>query len=424
MRILLCNAVVYTSKRFVRADVLITDSHISAIAPDIVPPIGTYIFDCRGNFIFPGFVDVHTHLREPGFSYKETIRSGTLAAAHGGYTRIFAMPNLSPVPDCAENLGIELELIKNQAVINVSPYGAITKNEEGRELADMESMADYVPAFSDDGHWVADEELAREGMRRAKKLGKIYASHCEDVSESSGGCINLGKYSKEHDLPGISDYSEWGAVERDLALAEETGVSFHVCHVSTEMSLMHIRHAKRRGINVTCETAPHYLLLCEDDLSDLGSFKMNPPLRRASDRDALIAACADGTIDMIATDHAPHSAEEKSRGLLHSSMGVVGLECAFPLLYTYLVRNGRLTLARLVEMMCIAPSLRFGMGTGELEIGAAADLTVFDLDRKSVVDPEKFLSMGNSTPFAGRSIYGVCILTMCEGRIVFKEETI
>lgn len=367
--------------------------------------------------IVPGLCDVHVHFREPGFSYKETIASGSAAAAHGGYTAVCTMPNLSPVPDCAEHLKAQLDAIDKSAVIEVIPYGAITVGEKGEELSDMESMADNVCAFSDDGRGVQNDSMMREAMAKAKRLGKIIAAHCEDNSLLFGGYIHDGEYAKAHGHRGISSESEYRQIERDLRLAEETGCAYHVCHISTKESVELIRQAKARGVDVTSETAPHYLVLCDEDMQEDGRFKMNPPLRSREDKQALIEGIKDGTIDMIATDHAPHSAEEKGRGLEKSLMGVVGLETAFPVLYTELVKKNIITLERLVELMSFKPKERFGIDTG-------CDFAVFGIDEPYKTDPNEFLSMGRATPFAGREVFGRCLLTVHGGKAVYKAEAI
>ena len=367
--------------------------------------------------IVPGLCDVHVHFREPGFSYKETIASGSAAAAHGGYTAVCTMPNLSPVPDCAEHLKAQLDAIDKSAVIEVIPYGAITVGEKGEELSDMESMADNVCAFSDDGRGVQNDGMMREAMAKAKRLGKIIAAHCEDNSLLFGGYIHDGEYAKAHGHRGISSESEYRQIERDLRLAEETGCTYHVCHISTKESVELIRQAKARGVDVTSETAPHYLVLCDEDMQEDGRFKMNPPLRSREDKQALIEGIKDGTIDMIATDHAPHSAEEKGRGLEKSLMGVVGLETAFPVLYTELVKKNIITLERLVELMSFKPKERFGIDTG-------CDFAVFGIDEPYKTDPNEFLSMGRATPFAGREVFGRCLLTVHGGKAVYKAEAI
>lgn len=365
--------------------------------------------------IVPGLCDVHVHFREPGFSYKETIASGSAAAAHGGYTAVCTMPNLSPVPDSAEHLQVQLDAIKRGAAIKVLPYGAITVGEKGEKLADMEAMSDKVCAFSDDGKGVQNDEMMREAMTAAKRLGKIIAAHCEDNSLLFGGYIHDGEYARMHGHRGISSASEYKQIERDLRLAEETGCAYHVCHISTKESVELIRQAKARGVNVTCETAPHYLVLCDEDMQEDGRFKMNPPLRSREDKEALIEGIKDGTIDMIATDHAPHSAEEKGRGLEKSLMGVVGLETAFPALYTELVTKNIITLERLVELMSFKPKERFGIDTNN-------DFAVFDISEAYKIDPEDFLSMGRATPFAGREVFGRCLLTVHNGKVVYKAE--
>lgn len=365
--------------------------------------------------IVPGLCDVHVHFREPGFSYKETIASGSAAAAHGGYTAVCTMPNLDPVPDSAEHLQVQLDAIKRGAAIRVLPYGAITVGEKGEKLADMEAMSDKVCAFSDDGKGVQNDEMMREAMAAAKRLGKIIAAHCEDNSLLFGGYIHDGEYARMHGHRGISSESEYKQIERDLRLAEETGCAYHVCHISTKESVELIRQEKARGVNVTCETAPHYLVLCDEDMQEDGRFKMNPPLRSREDKKALIEGIKDGTIDMIATDHAPHSAEEKGRGLEKSLMGVVGLETAFPVLYTELVMKNIITLDRLVELMSFKPKERFGIDTNN-------DFAVFDISEAYKIDPEDFLSMGRATPFAGREVFGRCLLTVHNGKVVYKAE--
>lgn len=365
--------------------------------------------------IVPGLCDVHVHFREPGFSYKETIASGSAAAAHGGYTAVCTMPNLDPVPDSAEHLQVQLNAIKRGAAIKVLPYGAITVGEKGERLADMEAISDKVCAFSDDGKGVQNDETMRGAMTAAKRLGKIIAAHCEDNSLLFGGYIHDGEYAKAHGHRGISSASEYKQIERDLRLAEETGCAYHVCHISTKESVELIRQAKARGVDVTCETAPHYLVLCDEDMQEDGRFKMNPPLRSREDKEALIEGIKDGTIDMIATDHAPHSAEEKGRGLEKSLMGVVGLETAFPVLYTELVTKNIITLDRLVELMSFKPKERFGIDTNN-------DFAVFDISEAYKIDPENFLSMGRATPFAEREVFGRCLLTVHNEKVVYKAE--
>ena len=417
MTLVLNNAQVFRSGVFSRNDVSVS------LGGGVSRAVSPVCVDASSFVVLPGFVDVHVHLREPGFSYKETIRSGSLAAAHGGYTVVCAMPNLNPVPDSLENLRPELDAIEKDAVVRVLPYGAITQGEKGETLADLEAMAPYVVAFSDDGKGVQNPDRMREAMKRAKALGKLIVAHCEDNSLLHGGYIHDGAYAKTHSHRGICSESEWGQIARDVRLAEETGCAYHVCHVSTKESVSIIREAKRRGVNVTCETGPHYLTFTEDDLQEDGRFKMNPPLRSREDRDALIEGLLDGTIDMIVTDHAPHSREEKARGLEKSAMGVVGLETSFAACYTSFVKPGVLPLGKLMDLMHDAPMRRFGCGT-ELAIGQPADLTVFNLSESYVVEPEQFLSMGRATPFAGVTLTGVCKMTMIDGKIVWKEETL
>lgn len=364
-------------------------------------------------FVIPGLVDVHVHLREPGFSYKETIKTGTAAAAAGGYTAVCSMPNLAPVPDTYENLKVQLDVIRRDAAIQVLPFGSITRGEFGETLSDMEAMAPYVAGFSDDGKGVQSEEMMLEAMKLAKSLGKVLSAHCEDNSLLHGGYIHAGRYAARHGHKGISAESEWGPIARDLDLAAKTGCAYHVCHVSTAKSVDLIRQAKKSGVDVTCETGPHYLLLCDEDLQEDGRFKMNPPLRSPEDRDALVEGLQDGTVDMVATDHAPHSAEEKSRGLAGSLMGVVGLECAFPVLYTGLVETGKLSLEALVERMSLAPARRFGIDNQDC-------YAIFDLNAQENIDPERFQSMGRATPFAGWSVHAAHVGTVYRGELLEK----
>ena len=370
----------------------------------------------NGVFVFPGFCDVHVHFREPGFSYKETIVTGSRAAARGGYTAVCAMPNLNPVPDSPEHLAAEEALIRAAGdIAAVYPYAALTVGEKGAEAADLEALAPRVIAFSDDGKGVQDESMMRSLMERCKKLGKIIAAHCEDETLVRGGYIHDGAYAKAHGYKGICSESEWGPIARDLKLAKETGCAYHVCHISCRESAELIRQAKKDGVDVTCETGPHYLLLDENDLQEDGRFRMNPPLRSREDREALVEALLDGTIDMIATDHAPHSAEEKSRGLSGSAFGIVGLECAFPVLYTGLVKKGILTLEQLIDKMAVAPRARFGIPLAE------GDRTEWDLEARVTVNPDEFLSMGRATPFAGAEVYGRCLKTTHNGRVTWEE---
>ncbi len=417
MKILLKNARVFDRTDFHLEDVFVSEGIISSPAgrrPDVV-------FALDGLYVFPGLTDVHVHLREPGFSYKETIKSGTAAAARGGFTTVLAMPNLSPPPDGKAGLDAELSEIARGALVRVLPYGTITKGSRGEELADFGDMPEAV-AFSDDGHGTPPAIL-ETAMKRVRKLGKIICSHCEDVTLRGGDHIAAGSpYAIKLMIPGISNESEYLQLERELALAEKTGCPYHVCHVSCRESVELIRHAKSRGLDVTCETAPHYFTLDYTDITtDDGRFKMNPPLRSPHDREAIIEGICDGTIDMIATDHAPHSAEEKSRGLLGSAMGVAGLETAFAVSYTALVRTGLISLHRLVELMSLSPAQRFKTGARWGE-GAPADLAVFDLDSCYTVNPDDFLSMGKSTPFAGRRVFGECVLTICGGKIVYRKD--
>ncbi len=421
MQYLLKNAQILSGDVFRLVDVVVSDGRIVSIGDRISCPGDTVSIDLHNAVLFPGFVDVHVHLREPGFSYKETIRTGTMAAAHGGFAHVACMPNLNPVPDCREALDVQRRLIDETALVHVHPYGAVTVGEKGEQLADLAAMAPDVIAFSDDGKGIQSESMMRQAMTECKRLGKILAAHCEDNSLLHGGYIHDGAYARAHGHRGICSESEWGQIARDVKLAAQTGCAYHVCHVSTKESVAIIREAKKRGVNVTCETGPHYLVFTDEDLQEDGRFKMNPPLRAKEDREALIEGLLDGTIDMLITDHAPHSREEKAKGLEKSAMGVVGLETSFAASYTYLVKTGILTLSKLVDLMHGAPMRRFGCGT-ELAVGAPADLTAFALEESYSVDPEKFFSMGKATPFAGCELSGVCKLTMIGGKPVWKEE--
>ena len=369
-------------------------------------------FDSSEYVIFPGFCDVHVHFREPGFSYKETIATGSRAAARGGYTAVCTMPNLNPVPDSVENLRVQRRLIEETACIHVYPYGAITVCEQGEALSDLEGMAPDVVGFSDDGRGVQSYDLMRQAMLRAKALGKPIVAHCEVNSLLRGGYIHDGDYAKAHGHRGICSESEWGQIARDLQLVKETGCAYHVCHVSAKESVALIRKAKAEGLDVTCETGPHYLVMDDSDLQEDGRFKMNPPLRGKEDREALIRGILDGTIDMIATDHAPHSAEEKSRGLEKSAFGIVGIETAFPILYTCLVKPGILSLNKLLELLCVNPRRRFGLPLG-------TDYSIWDLNAAYPIDPKDFLSKGRATPFAGWQVNGKCFATICDGKLVY-----
>jgi len=371
-------------------------------------------FNSSRYVVFPGFCDVHVHFREPGFSYKETIETGSKASARGGYTAVCTMPNLNPVPDSTEHLQQQMDLIQQNAVINVYPYGAITVGEMGETIADLEGMAPDVIAFSDDGRGVQDDEMMRIAMLRAKSLGKMIVAHCEVNSLLHGGYIHDGEYAKKHGHKGICSASEYEQIARDLRLAEETGCSYHVCHISTKESVELIRQAKARGVDVTCETAPHYLIMNDMDLQEHGRFRMNPPIRSEEDRLALVLGIQDGTIDMIATDHAPHSAEEKGGGLAGSAFGIVGIETAFAAMYTHMVKSGVITLEKLIDLLVFNPRRRFGISAGD-------DYTVWDLEKEFTVDPADFLSMGKATPFEGWKFFGECMMTICNGKVVYRK---
>ena len=417
MRYLLQNAQLLSSGGVFRAaDVLLSGGRIVSIGDRISCPADAVSIDLHKAVLFPGFVDVHVHLREPGFSYKETIRTGTLAAAHGGFAHVAAMPNLDPVPDCAAALAVQRAIIEKDALVHVHPYGAISVGEKGERLADLEGLAPGVIAFSDDGRGVQSESLMREAMMQCRRLGKILAAHCEDNSLLHGGYIHDGGYARAHGHRGICSESEYRPIARDIELCRETGCAYHVCHISTRESVGLIRRAKAEGVNITCETAPHYLVLDENALREDGRFKMNPPLRSAADREALLEGLLDGTIDMIATDHAPHTAAEKSRGLAGSAFGVVGLETAFPVLYTHLVRTGILSLELLLERMVWAPRRRFGLPCDPESVG----VSLWDLSAARPTDPAEFLSMGRATPFAGDTLYGINRMTLWHGQAVYS----
>ena len=415
MKTLFTNAAIYENSKLTKADFSFDGVTFSRVNSDISSTTFDNVID--GVFIFPGFCDVHVHFREPGFSYKETVKSGSMAAARGGYTAVCTMPNLNPVPDSPENLQLQLDIIKADAKIAVLPFGAITKGELGKEIADLEGMRDSVVGFSDDGRGVQSEKMMLEAMERTKALGKIIAAHCEDNSLLFGGYIHDGDYAKEHGHRGICSESEWGPIKRDIELLKKSKAAYHVCHVSTKESVELIRQAKKEGVDITCETGPHYLIYDDGNLTENARFKMNPPLRSAEDKAALIKALLDGTIDMIATDHAPHSDEEKSRGLEKSPMGVVGLETAFAAMYTKFVKTGILTLEKLIELMSERPRERFSINTD-------CGFTVFDPNEEFTVNPEEFLSKGHSTPFSGERLFGKCLLTVYGGNPVYVDEKI
>ena len=418
MNYILRNCNIYRQGKFSKGDLFLKDG-IVVSSSDMEDVSDVEIIDCGGAFLFPGLCDVHVHLREPGFLYKETIATGTAASARGGYTAVCSMPNLNPCPDSVENINVQLRAIKNDACINVYPYACITEGEKGEVLTDITTLSPLCIGFSDDGKGVQDREMMKNAMIKAKECGKIIAAHCEDNSLLHGGYIHDGEYAKAHGHKGICSESEWKPIARDIELIKETGCAYHVCHISTKESVDIIRKAKAKGVNITCETGPHYLVLDDSDLQENARFKMNPPLRGSEDREALVAGILDGTIDMIATDHAPHSAEEKSRGLEKSLMGVVGIETAVAVMYTNFVKTGKLTPERLVELMHTNPRRRFGLPTGGTEIGDRADFTVFDFAEKYKVDPAEFLSMGKSTPFEGEEVYGKCLMTVCKGKIAY-----
>ena len=420
--ILLKGGEIVAGARKEAGDILVREGRIESVHPGLPVAEGAEVIDLAGKTVVPAFADIHVHFREPGFTAKETIRTGSMAAARGGYTAVCAMPNLDPVPDSVETLAVEQAAIDRDAIISVFPYCSITKGRKGLELVDFKALKERCIAFSDDGSGVQDEAMMRRAMEAAAREDVIIAAHCEDNSLLRGGYIHDGRYCAQHGHKGICSESEWGQIARDLELCEETRCHYHVCHISTKESVELIRRAKARGVNVTCETAPHYLVLCEDDLQEDGRFKMNPPLRSAEDREALIEGLLDGTIDAIATDHAPHTAEEKSRGLAGSAMGIVGLETSFPVLYTALVRTGRMSLERLIEAMSTSPRRIFRLG-GALEPGMPADLAVLDLDNEFTIDSNTFLSKGRSTPFDGWIVRGKVLMTLKDGKAVYNNLT-
>ena len=396
-------------------DIAIIDGRIAERSEHIEATANDTIIDAKGLVVAPAFVDVHVHLREPGFGYKERIATGTMAAARGGYTTVCSMPNLNPVPDSVDNLKAQQDIIDRDAKIEVLPYAAITIGRKGEELVDIASLKGKVCAFSDDGSGVQVDGMMERAMTEAVKYDQLIAAHCEVEELLQGGYIHDGEYAKLNGHKGICSESEWAQVKRDIEIAEKVGCRYHVCHISTKETVALVREAKARGVKVTCETGPHYLIFTDMDLEEDARWKMNPPLRSAEDRAALIEGIKDGTIDMIATDHAPHSSEEKSKGLSGSNMGVVGLETAFAVMYTHLVKTGEITMEKLLELMCYNPRKRFGIELGE-------SYTVFDLGKKFKVDPDKFLSMGKSTPFEDFKVYGMCLLTSVNGRTVWQRE--
>lgn len=401
-------------------DILIRDGIIRRKGLGIEAGPDVTVIDTTGLTVSGGFTDLHVHFREPGYSYKETIRTGSLAAARGGYTTVCTMPNLNPVPDSLRHLDLEQEIIDRDAVIQVLPYASITIGRKGEQLVDFSSLKGRCVAFSDDGSGVQSREMMLKAMEAAADNGCIIAAHCEDNSLLRGGYIHDGAWCHEHGHKGICSESEWGQIKRDLELAELTGCRYHVCHISTAESVDLIRRAKDRGARVSCETAPHYLALCENDMMEDGRFKMNPPLRSSADMDALIAGLNDGTIDAIATDHAPHSPEEKSKGLEHSAMGISGLETAFPVLYTYLVMSGKVSLQRILEALTSSPRKAFGLPP-VLEEGAAADIAIIDTRTEFTIDSSRFLSQGHSTPFEGKRVQGKVLMTLKDGVAVWKD---
>ena len=421
MSLLLTGGTAFVNGEFRNVDVAIDQGHIVSVAPSL-PREGHSVIELHNCLLTPGFVDVHVHLREPGFSYKETIWSGTMAAAAGGYTAVCSMPNLNPVPDDLKNLQVQLDIIKKDAKVHVYPYGAITRGEKGEEMADMAAMAPYVAGYSDDGRGVQSEDMMRSAMLQAKELNIPIVAHSEDESLlAKGWNIHDGDFARRNGFVGNDSASEWKQVERDLALVRETGCRYHLCHVSTKESVELIRAAKAEGLQVSCETGPHYLVMCDEDLQDEGRFRMNPPIRSAADRDALVAGLLDGTVDCIATDHAPHSAEKKGKGLRGSLNGIVGLECAFSILYTNLVETGIVPLETILNAMCVHPRKLFSLPDVAIAEGSPADITVVDLNRPHVIDSTSFRSLGRATPFDGWGVSSAIAMTICGGEIVYAD---
>ena len=403
-----------------KADVLVADGKIAAIGESLTADEQTEVFDAEGCVVTYGLADVHVHLREPGYSAKETITTGTRAAARGGVTTVCSMPNLQPAPDAPETIALQQQMIDEQAVIEVLPFATISSKRAGRELADIEALRPLSVGYSDDGNGIQTEPLMREAMKRIAAVDGIIAAHCEDDSLLHAGYIHDGEYAKAHGHKGICSESEWGPIKRDVELAEQEGCRYHVCHISTKKSVAIIREAKQKCAHISCETAPHYLVLCDADLKEEGRFKMNPPLRAAEDKAALIEGIKDGTIEVIATDHAPHTAEEKSRGLKGSMMGIVGIETSFAICYTHLVRKGVITIEKLIELMSENPRRIFRLG-GAMQVGERADIAVFDTTKPYTIDTTEFLSMGKATPFEGDEVFGRCMLTLFDGEVVWKE---
>ncbi len=419
MSILLKNGTVYTGGALTQCDVLVENGVIAAIGENLT--CEGEIIDCTGKTVLPGLVDLHVHLREPGFTYKETVASGTAAAAAGGYTTVCSMPNLNPVPDSIEHLQLQLDAIERDACIRVFPFGAITVGEQGQQLSDITGMAPHCIGFSDDGKGVQSIDMMREAMELARDAGRFISAHCEDESLLEGGAIHKGEYAALHGMKGISSQSESAPIERDIQLVAETGVQYHICHISAKESIEAVRRGKAAGIGVTCEVTPHHIALTDMDITeDNGRFKMNPPLRGREDKAAIWAGLQDGTIDCIATDHAPHSEEEKGRGLEKSAFGTVGSETAFAVCYTQLVRSGALRLEKLADLMSSQPAAIIGRRAA-IAVGEEADMAVFDLTEKFTVDPDQFVSKGKSSPFTGTELYGVTELTVCAGNIVYRR---
>ena len=403
-----------------KADVLVADGKIAAIEESLTADEQTEVFDAEGCVVTYGLADVHVHLREPGYSAKETITTGTRASARGGVTTVCSMPNLQPAPDAPETIAVEQQMIDEQAVIEVLPFATISSHRAGRELADIEALRPLSVGYSDDGNGIQTEELMRKAMQRIAAVDGIIAAHCEDDSLLHAGYIHDGEYARTHGHKGICSESEWGPIKRDVVMAEEEKCRYHVCHISTKESVEIIREAKKTCSHISCETAPHYLVLCDADLKEEGRFKMNPPLRAAEDKAALIEGIKDGTIEVIATDHAPHTAEEKSRGLKGSMMGIVGIETSFAICYTHLVRKGVITIEKLIQLMSENPRRIFRLG-GAMQVGERADIAVFDTTKPYTIDTAEFLSMGKATPFEGEEVYGRCMLTLFGGNVVWKE---
>lgn len=411
------------NNELVAVDLLVKDGIIIEMN-ECIENTEAQVYDLAGKLVSPGLIDVHVHLREPGYERKETIETGTKAAARGGYTTIAAMANTIPVPDSMESVTYIEGLLQQSAQVRVFPYAAITLGERGQEIVDVEALSETsILGFSDDGRGIQEAGVMYQAMQRAKAVNKPIVAHCEDDSLLFGGYLHDGEYAKANGHRGILSVSESAQIARDIMLAQATGVHYHICHISTKESVELVRFAKAQGINVTAEVSPHHLILCDTDIvNDDPNFKMNPPLRADADRIACVQGLLDGTIDVIATDHAPHHEDEKAWGIETAPFGIVGLETAFPLMYTKFVKTGKMTLKQLIDCMSTKPANIFNLPYGTLEVGAAADITIIDLDKEMEIDSSQFLSKGKNTPFNGYNVTGWPVMTLVGGRVAYKDE--